>query len=75
MPAKYKPTEKRVDRATKRVSIINYYIHTLSNDQMIEELNKAKPVTTFGSFGSNLPTPCFSGLFKTSSNRSTTLRE
>ena len=43
MPAKYKPTEKRVDRATKRVSIINYYIHTLSNDQMIEELNKAKP--------------------------------
>ena len=43
MPAKYKPTEKRVDRQTKRVSIINYYIHTLSNDQMIEELNKAKP--------------------------------
>lgn len=43
MPAKYKPTEKRVDRQTKRVSIINYYIHTLSNEQMIEELNKAKP--------------------------------
>ena len=43
MPAKYKPTEKRVDRQTKRVSIINYYIHTLFNDQMIEELNKAKP--------------------------------
>ena len=43
MPAKYKPTEKRVDRQTKRVCIINYYIHTLSNDQMIEELNKAKP--------------------------------
>ena len=43
MPAKYKPTEKRIDRQTKRVSIINYYIHTLSNDQMIEELNKAKP--------------------------------
>ena len=43
MPAKYKPTEKRVDRQTKRVSIINYYIHTLSYDQMIEELNKAKP--------------------------------
>ena len=43
MPAKYKPTEKRVDRQTKRVSIINYYIHTLSIEQMIEELNKAKP--------------------------------
>ena len=43
MPAKYKPTEKRIDRQTKRVSIINYYIRTLSNDQMIEELNKAKP--------------------------------
>ena len=43
MPAKYKPTEKRVDRQTKRVSIINYYIHTLTNEQMIEELNKAKP--------------------------------
>ena len=43
MPAKYKPTENRVDRQTKRVSIINYYIHTLSNEQMIEELNKAKP--------------------------------
>ena len=26
MPAKYKPTEKRIDRQTKRVSIINYYI-------------------------------------------------
>ena len=43
MPAKYKPTEKRVDRQTKRDTIINYYIHTLSNEQMIEELNKAKP--------------------------------
>ncbi len=43
MPAKYKKTEKKIDRQTKQVSIINYYIHTLSNEQMIEELNKAKP--------------------------------
>jgi|TARA_X000000950_G_scaffold167346_1_gene204369 hypothetical protein len=43
MPAKYKPTEKRVDRATKRVSVINHYIHSLSNEAIFEELNKAKP--------------------------------
>ena len=36
MPAKYKKTEKKIDRQTKQVSIVNYYIHTLSNEQMIE---------------------------------------
>ena len=43
MPIKFGKTTKQVDRQTKKVSIINYYIHTLSNEQMIEELNKAKP--------------------------------
>ena len=42
MPAKYKKTEKKIDRQTKKVSIINYYIHTLSNDQLFEELNIGK---------------------------------
>ena len=32
-----------------------------------------RPVATLGSFGSNLPTACFSGFFNTDSNLSTTL--
>ena len=45
MPAKYKPTEKILDRATKKVSIKHYYVKSLSTEALFEMLNndKTKP--------------------------------
>tara|TARA_B100000941_G_C28499866_1_gene553389 strand:- start:696 stop:908 length:213 start_codon:yes stop_codon:yes gene_type:complete len=45
MPAKYKPTEKIIDRVTKKVSTKHYYIKCLSTEALFEMLNddKTKP--------------------------------
>jgi|TARA_E500000318_G_C3563432_1_gene214599 HD superfamily phosphohydrolase YqeK len=45
MPAKYKPSEKRVDRETKKVTVIHYYAKQLSNEKLFELINddKTKP--------------------------------
>tara|TARA_B100000927_G_scaffold140218_1_gene113198 strand:+ start:174 stop:380 length:207 start_codon:yes stop_codon:yes gene_type:complete len=40
MPIKFGKTEKRIDRNTKKVSIIHDYMHTKTNNELIEAYNK-----------------------------------
>ena len=40
MPAKYKKTEKKIDRQTKKVSIVHEYIKCKSIQELIDAYNK-----------------------------------
>ena len=40
MPIKYGKTEKRIDRNTKKVSIIHDYMKCKTNNELIEAYNK-----------------------------------
>ena len=40
MPIKYGKTEKRIDRQTKKVSIVHDYMKCKSNAELIEAYNK-----------------------------------
>ena len=39
MPAKFKPTEKIVDRATKKVSVKHYYLKQVPQNELFLALN------------------------------------
>ena len=39
MPAKFKPTEKIVDRATKKVSVKHYYLKQVPQNELFSALN------------------------------------
>ena len=43
MPIKFKPSEKRVDRNTKKVTIIHNYIKQMSKDSLFEYINSSNP--------------------------------
>ena len=40
MPTKLKPSEKIVDRQTKKVSVKHYYIKSYPKEELFKELNK-----------------------------------
>ena len=40
MPTKLKPSEKIVDRQTKKVSVKHYYIKSYPQEELFKELNK-----------------------------------
>ena len=42
MPIKYKPTEKILDRATKKVSTKNHYMHTIPSSTLISDIKDAR---------------------------------
>ena len=39
MPAKFKPTEKIVDRATKKVTVKHYYLKQVPQNELFSALN------------------------------------
>ena len=39
MPAKFKPTEKIVDRATKKVTVKHYYLKQVPQNELCSALN------------------------------------
>ena len=39
MPAKFKPTEKIVDRATKKVTVKHYYLKHVPQNELFSALN------------------------------------
>ena len=42
MPIKYKPTEKILDRVTKKVSTRNHYMHTVPTSQLVSDVEEAR---------------------------------
>ena len=40
MPTKFAKSFKQIDRTTKKVTVVNSYIKTMSVDSLFEELNK-----------------------------------
>ena len=40
MPIKFAKSFKQIDRTTKKVTVVNSYIKTMSIDSLFEELNK-----------------------------------
>ncbi len=40
MPIKFAKSFKQIDRTTKKVTVVNSYIKTMSVDSLFEELNK-----------------------------------
>jgi hypothetical protein len=40
MPTKLKPSHKRYDRNTKKTTLEHFYIKTISQKELFEELNK-----------------------------------
>ena len=48
MPAKFKPTEKIVDRATKKVTVKHYYLKQVSQNELFSAVGLALFLTNPG---------------------------
>ena len=42
MPIKYKPTEKIMNRSTKKVTTVNHYMHTIPTSQLVQDIKDAR---------------------------------
>lgn len=42
MPIKYKPTEKVLNRVTKKTTTVNHYMHTIPTTQLVADIKDAR---------------------------------
>ena len=42
MPIKYAPTQKIMDRSTKKMSTKNFYMHTIPTRQLVSDIKEAR---------------------------------
>ena len=42
MPIKYKPTEKILNRVTKKITVQNHYMHTVPTSQLVSDVEEAR---------------------------------
>ena len=42
MPIKYKPTEKIMNRATKKITTVKHNMHTIPTSQLVQDIKDAR---------------------------------